>query len=75
MGIAELCVKAMIDEGISENDARGKIFLVDSKGLIVKDRPDGGISGHKARFAKTCSPLKELIDVVKFVKPSVLIGE
>lgn len=75
MGIAELCVKAMIAEGTSEADARGKIFLVDSKGLIVKDRPDGGISGHKVRFAKNMAPIRNLGDVVKTVKPSVLIGK
>ncbi|CAH1407917.1 unnamed protein product [Nezara viridula] len=74
LGIAELCVKAMIAEGTSESDARGKIFLVDSKGLIVKDRPDGGISGHKIRFAKNMAPIRNLSDVVKCVKPSVLIG-
>ncbi|XP_014273591.1 NADP-dependent malic enzyme isoform X2 [Halyomorpha halys] len=74
LGIAELCVKAMIAEGTSESDARGKIFLVDSKGLIVKDRPEGGISGHKERFVKNMAPIRNLNDVVKCVKPSVLIG-
>lgn len=74
LGIAELCVKAMIAEGTSEADARGKIFLVDSKGLIVKDRPEGGLSGHKEKFAKTMAPIRNLGDVVKCVKPSVLIG-
>jgi len=40
----------------------------------VKDRPEGGITGHKAEFARDHPPMKRLADVVKAVKPSVLIG-
>ncbi|XP_073979814.1 NADP-dependent malic enzyme-like isoform X2 [Rhodnius prolixus] len=74
IGIAELCVQAMMVEGTSEEDARAKIWMVDSKGLIVKDRPDGGISVHKAKFAQVHPPIKTLSEVVETVKPSVLIG-
>jgi malate dehydrogenase (oxaloacetate-decarboxylating)(NADP+) len=38
-------------EGIPRDVALKKIWLRDSKGLIVKDRPAGGISHHKADFA------------------------
>ncbi|KAL1139448.1 hypothetical protein AAG570_006432 [Ranatra chinensis] len=74
LGIAELCVMAMMKEGTSEHDARGKIWLVDSKGLIVKDRPEGGITEHKIHFAHQHAPIKALSDVVKTIKPTVLIG-
>lgn len=74
LGIAELCVMAMIAEGITEAEARKKIWLVDSKGLIVKDRPKGGISGHKTRFAHEHAPIDSLAEVVETIKPTVLIG-
>lgn len=74
LGIAELCVMAMKDEGISEAEARGKVWLVDSKGLIVKDRPKGGIAGHKTRYAHAHEPIDTLEEVVKIIKPTVLIG-
>uniref|UniRef100_A0A1B6ELV0 Malic enzyme n=1 Tax=Cuerna arida TaxID=1464854 RepID=A0A1B6ELV0_9HEMI len=74
LGIAELCVMAMKTEGTSEAEARSKIWLVDSKGLITKDRPDGGISGHKAKFAHPRSPIKTLAEAVKTLKPNILIG-
>ncbi|KAL6954802.1 NADP-dependent malic enzyme [Sarracenia purpurea var. burkii] len=47
LGIAQLCVMAMQKEGTSEQDAKDKIWMVDSRGLIVTDRPEGGVTGHK----------------------------
>lgn len=74
LGIAELCVRAMKNEGTAESDARSKIWLVDSKGLIVANRPEGGISEHKAKFAHQRAPIKTLAEVVRTLKPSILIG-
>jgi malate dehydrogenase (oxaloacetate-decarboxylating)(NADP+) len=48
--------------------------MKDSKGLIVKDRPEGGISSHKAPFAHSHATMKELGDIVKEIKPTCLIG-
>lgn len=74
LGIAQLCVMAMQKEGTSEQDAKDKIWMVDSKGLIVNNRPEGGVDGHKKLFAKNHEPIKELSAAVKKVKPSILIG-
>lgn len=65
---------AMEEEGSSIEDARSKIFMVDSKGLIVKNRPKGGVSGHKISFAKDHAPLEDLREIVNDVKPTALIG-
>ncbi|XP_034179052.1 NADP-dependent malic enzyme isoform X2 [Osmia lignaria lignaria] len=74
LGIAWLCVMAMEREGISKEEAKKKIWMVDSKGLIVKDRPKGGLTEHKLRFARDDKPIDTLLDVVKTAKPTVLIG-
>ncbi|KAI8421036.1 hypothetical protein MSG28_008165 [Choristoneura fumiferana] len=74
LGIAELCVMAMKAEGTSEADARARVWMVDSKGLIVKDRPEGGLNKHKERFAQARAPVRSLAEVVDIAKPSVLIG-
>ncbi|XP_014260231.1 NADP-dependent malic enzyme isoform X2 [Cimex lectularius] len=74
LGIAELCVKAMVGEGVPEEEARLKIWLVDSKGLIVQNRPAGGLSEHKMKFAHSHPPINSLKEVVQTIKPSILIG-
>ena len=74
LGIAGLCVMAMKKEGVSDAEAKSKIWMVDSKGLIVKNRPSGGITEHKIHFARDDPPIDTLTEVVKKARPTVLIG-
>lgn len=74
LGIAELTVMAMMDEGTCEEEARKRVWLVDSKGLIVKDRPKGGLNHHKNKFAHAHPPVDTLTEAVNILKPTVLIG-
>lgn len=74
LGIANLCVMAMEQEGLAREEAKKRVWLVDSKGLIVKDRPKGGISEHKANFAHEHEPIDTLAEAVNEVKPTILIG-
>lgn len=69
-----MCVMTMKTEGITEEEAKSKIWMVDSKGLIVKNRPKGGLTEHKLHFAREDKPIDTLLDVVKIAKPSVIIG-
>lgn len=74
IGTAQLIVSCMKQRGVSEEEALSKIWLVDSRGLIVKDRPKGGINHEKAPFAKAAAPIETLEEAVDFVKPTALIG-
>lgn len=74
IGTAQLIVQCMKQRGVSEADALSKIWLVDSKGLIVKDRATGGINHEKAPFAKPVASILSLEEAVAFVKPTALIG-
>jgi len=75
IGIAHLIAMAMGKrEGVPMEEALKKIWMKDSRGLIVKDRPEGGLSEHKMPFAHPHEPMKELGDIVKEIKPTCLIG-
>ncbi|KAK3030193.1 hypothetical protein RJ639_038703 [Escallonia herrerae] len=73
-GIAELIaleiskkIKAPLEE------TRKKIWLVDSKGLIVNSRKES-LQHFKKPWAHDHEPVKELAVAVKAIKPTVLIG-
>lgn len=74
IGIAKLLVMAMLEEGLDKEAALERIWMVDSRGLIVKDRPKGGINEEKKQFAKEHAPIDSLAEVVKTIKPSAIIG-
>ena len=70
-GIADLIVKAYMETGLSKEESHKKIWLVDSKGLIVTSRE--GLQGLKKRFARDHAPAT-FLEAVKSVRPTVLIG-
>lgn len=73
-GIAELIALEMSKQtGAPLKDARKKIWLVDSKGLIVRSRVDS-LQQFKRPWAHEHEPVKELLDAIKTIKPTVLIG-
>lgn len=74
LGIANLCVMAMIKEGLPKEEAKTRVWLVDSKGLIVKNRPKGGLTEHKEPFAHEHEPIDTLAEAVDEIKPTILIG-
>ncbi|XP_077577766.1 NADP-dependent malic enzyme [Stigmatopora nigra] len=72
MGIAVLITLAMEKEGLLKEDSLKKIWMVDSKGLIVKGRDH--LTHEKEMFAHEHAQMANLEDVVHELKPTVLIG-
>ncbi|XP_040196026.1 NADP-dependent malic enzyme, mitochondrial [Rana temporaria] len=72
MGIALLIIMAMEKEGTSREEALKKIWMVDSKGLIVKGR--GNLNHEKEMFAQDHPPVRTLEEAVEILKPSAIIG-
>ena len=42
--------------------------------ILALNRPAGGLSSHKMPFAHPHDPMEELADIVRELKPTVLIG-
>ncbi|XP_005809708.2 NADP-dependent malic enzyme [Xiphophorus maculatus] len=72
MGIAELISMAMEKEGLGKEESLKKIWMVDSKGLIVKGRDN--LTHEKERFAHDHPQMRNLEDVVRDLKPTAIIG-
>lgn len=77
LGIAKQLRDAMVTaDGISVEEANAKFWLVDKHGLITHSLPD--VRDQLKEFAKDIAGFAEqevgLLDVVKEVKPTVLIG-
>jgi malate dehydrogenase (oxaloacetate-decarboxylating)(NADP+) len=71
-GIADLVVSAMVAQGLSEDDARQRNWLVDSKGLVVKDR--AGLAEHKQPYAHAHAPIGDFLAAIHALKPTAIIG-
>ena len=71
-GIADLVVSAMMAEGVFEAEALRRNWLVDSRGLVVKDRP--GLTEHKLRYAHDHTPISDFLTAIETLKPTAIIG-
>ncbi|XP_057457426.1 NADP-dependent malic enzyme-like [Lotus japonicus] len=73
-GIAELIALETSKQTNSPlEEVRKNIWLVDSKGLIVSSRKES-LQHFKKPWAHEHEPVKNLVDAVKQIKPTVLIG-
>ncbi len=72
LGIANMIVEAMLDEGSKQEDARRRIALFDVGGLIEPSRRD--LSPAQQVYALEAEPTRDLRTAVAAFKPTVLIG-
>lgn len=76
VGVAKQLVEYYMRRGLSEAEARDKFWLVDTKGLVTRDRGDE-LAEHKKYFARVdnCGrQLRTLHEVMEHVRPSALVG-
>ena len=70
-GIADLICYALQKEGLSEQEARERLWFVDVDGLLVKGRD--GIQEHNEPYMQEHEAL-EFVPAIDKIKPHVLIG-
>jgi malate dehydrogenase (oxaloacetate-decarboxylating) len=82
-GIAELIINAMVIEGLTDSQARARVFMVDRIGLLTQGMTD--LLDFQERLVQLSSALKEwkltsgsayanLMDVISNTQASILIG-
>ncbi len=72
IGIANTIVAALVNDGLSEAEARRRCWFVDSKGLVVKARTD--LADHKRAYAHAHAPLPDFLSAVESLQPTAIIG-
>lgn len=81
-GIADLLVAALVESGLSREEATKRIWTCDSRGLVLRDREH--LEPFKAAYARDPAELAGfacpkgssigLVDVVRHARPTVLLG-
>src|SRR5580704_2174619 len=84
IGLADLIVTALVQQGVSQETACQQIRLFDTKGLVVAGRP--GLSESKRHYAHKLPPSKpfdhldlsteypQILAAIEDFKPTILIG-
>uniref|UniRef100_A0A8C2EPY1 Malic enzyme n=2 Tax=Cyprinus carpio TaxID=7962 RepID=A0A8C2EPY1_CYPCA len=74
LGIANLIVMSMIEAGMSQAEARKKIWMFDKYGLLVKGRAYETDSNQEAFVHPDPGDVKSFLDAVNVIKPTAIIG-
>jgi malate dehydrogenase (oxaloacetate-decarboxylating)(NADP+) len=71
-GIAELISEAMVMEGLTIEEARGRNWLFDINGLVESTRTD--LADFQKPFAHQHAPCKSFVDAINAIKPNGIVG-
>jgi len=72
VGIADVFVAALVEEGMSPDDARAQCWFVDSKGLVIKSREN--LAVHKLPYAHEHDDCADFLSAVNTLKPTAILG-
>ena len=72
MGAGELLVTALMEEGLSVEEARRCCWYFDSKGLVVQSRLD--LVGHKRQYAHDHPQVDNFLGAIEALRPHGIIG-
>jgi malate dehydrogenase (oxaloacetate-decarboxylating) len=80
-GMADQITAGMVRDGLSEDEARARVWLIDKHGLVTDDMTD--LPNYQAAYARPAAEVADwdrtndtidLLTVVRQVHPTVLIG-
>ncbi len=72
VGIADILSSAMVEEGLTLEEARQRCWLVDSRGLVCSSREN--LAHHKLAYAHQHARVDTLEEVIDLLHPTAIIG-
>ena len=72
IGLADLLSSAMVEEGMSLQDAQSRIYMFDINGLLQTDRTD--LADFQKPYAHRHSSTHDFVTAIESIKPSTLVG-
>jgi len=72
IGTADSFVAALVEEGMSVDEARKCCCFVDTQGLLTSNREK--IAHHKQRYARDIEPIDDFLEAVNTLKPTAILG-
>jgi len=72
IGTADTFVAALVEEGVSVEEARKCCCFVDTQGLLTSNRES--IADHKQRYARDIPFIDNFLEAVKTLKPTAILG-
>jgi malate dehydrogenase (oxaloacetate-decarboxylating)(NADP+) len=72
IGTGDLIVSALVEQGLTESEARQRCWFVDSTGLVVRARTD--LNERKRMYAHDQEFHSDFLDCIEAIKPTAIIG-
>ena len=72
IGSGDLIASAMVEDGLSLDEARSRLWFFDSRGLVAASRSD--LPSHKRRYAHEHTPVGTFLSAIEALRPTAIIG-
>lgn len=72
VGIADLIERQMVEDGLPQAEARRRLWLVNSRGLVTART--SGLESFQKRYAHEAPDCAALEEIIATIRPSALIG-
>jgi malate dehydrogenase (oxaloacetate-decarboxylating)(NADP+) len=72
IGLADLLCSAMVEEGLTLEQARSRIYMFDIDGLLETTRTD--LVDFQKPYAHSHAPTRDFVAAIESIKPTTIIG-
>src|SRR6516162_3145326 len=72
IGLADLLCSAMVEEGLTLQQAQSKVYMFDINGLLETTRTD--LVDFQKPYAHEHAPTRDFLAAVEDIKPTTIIG-